>query len=196
MRRLDAVLPEESGNCVLLPASDIGWSMEVTDVATFLRYFENVRERTRRVIACVPAEQFDFSYREGKFTFADLVRHIGATERFMWAENAQGKPSRYPGHGRDLVAGHAEVLAWFEGVHQESMRIFGALTNQDLARKCMTPGGAELSTGKWLRAMIEHEIHHRGEMFVYLGLMGIPAPKLFGLTSEEVKARSVSPFNE
>jgi uncharacterized damage-inducible protein DinB len=165
-------------------------NMEVTDIGAFLRYFENIRERTRRVIALVPAEQFEFRYREGKFSFADLVRHIGATERYMWAENAQGRPSRYPGHGPELADGHAEVLAWFERVHRESMSIFGALTNEDLARKCMTPGGAELSVGKWLRAMVEHEVHHRGEMFVYLGLMGIPAPTLFGLTSEEVKARS------
>jgi uncharacterized damage-inducible protein DinB len=77
-------------------------------------------------------------------------------------------------------------------MHAESVAIFGALSNDDLARKCMTPGGAELSVAKWLRAMIEHEIHHRGEMFVYLGLMRITAPKLFGLTSEEVRARSVA----
>ena len=168
--------------------------MEVTDVATFLKYFENIRERTRRVVNSVPAEQFDFRYRPDKFSVADLVRHIAATERFMWAENVQGRPSRYPGHGPELADGHTEVQAWFERMHQESMSIFGALTNEDLARQCVTPGGASLAIGKWLRAMIEHEIHHRGEMFIYLGLMGIPAPKLFGLTSEEVKARSISGF--
>lgn len=178
--------------CVLLRDSNIRSGMEVTDVATFLRYFENVRERTRRVIHKVPAERFDFRYREDKFSFADLVRHLGAVERYMWAENVQGKPSRYPGHGPELADGHAEVLAWFEHMHQESVRIFGSLTNEDLARPCTTPGGASLATGKWLRAMVEHEIHHRGEMFVYLGLLGINAPKLFGLTSEEVKARSIS----
>jgi uncharacterized damage-inducible protein DinB len=166
--------------------------MEVTDVPTFLRYFENLRERTRRVINSVPAEQFEFRYREGKFSFADLVRHLGATERYMWAENVQGKPSAYPGHGPELADGHADVLAWFERMHQESIGIFSALTNEDLARPCTTPGGASLAIGKWLRAMVEHEVHHRGEMFVYLGMMGITAPKLFGLTSEEVKARSTT----
>jgi uncharacterized damage-inducible protein DinB len=165
--------------------------MEVTDVPTFLRYFENIRERTRRVILSVPVEQFDFRYREDKFSFADLVRHLGAIERYMYAENVQGKPSAYPGHGPELACGHAEVLSWFERMHQESMSIFGALTNPDLLRKTVTPGGAEISIGKWLRAMVEHEVHHRGEMFVYLGLMGITAPKLFGLTSEEVKAKSI-----
>src|SRR5690242_6476462 len=165
--------------------------MEVTDVATFLRYFENIRERTRRVVNTVPAEQFEFRYREGKFSFADLVRHLGAIERFMYAENVQGKPSRYPGHGPELASGHAEVLAWFERMHQESMAIFGKLTNEDLLRKTTTPAGTPISVGKWLRAMVEHEVHHRGEMFVYLGMMGVEAPKLFGLTSEEVRQKSI-----
>jgi len=169
--------------------------MEVTDVGTFLKYFENIRERTRRVVKRVPAEKFDFRYREDKFSFSDLVRHLGAIERYMYAENVQGKPSRYPGHGPELADGHAAVLAWWERAHEESMAIFGALTNEDLKRRCMTPGGAELSVGKWLRAMVEHEVHHRGEMFVYLGLMGIEAPKLFGLTSEEVKEKSIGGFN-
>jgi uncharacterized damage-inducible protein DinB len=158
-----------TAGCVLLRASDIGCRMEVNDVTTFLKYYENIRERTRRVVEKVPAEQFDFSYREGKFSFADLVRHLGAIERYMYAENVQGKPSRYPGHGPELAEGHAAVVDWWERMHRESMSIFGCLKNEDLARRCMTPGGAELSVGKWLRAMVEHEVHHRGEMFVYLG---------------------------
>jgi uncharacterized damage-inducible protein DinB len=192
MRARDALLPRPERQLRPAAGQRHRMSMEVTDIATFLRYFENIRERTRRVVLSVPAEQFDFSYREGKFTFADLVRHVAATERYMWAENVQGKPSSYPGHGRELADGHVNVLAWFERMHQESMSIFGRLTNDDLVRPCTTPGGAQISVGKWLRAMVEHEVHHRGEMFIYLGLMGVPAPKLFGLTSEEVKARSVA----
>src|ERR1700759_2061878 len=124
-----AFAPSGVPSCVLLLPGNIGCSMEVTDVATFLKYFDNIRERTRRVVNSVPAEQFDFRYRPDKFSFADLVRHVAATERYMWAENVQGKPSRYPGHGPELADGHAQVLAWFEQMHQESMSIFGALTN-------------------------------------------------------------------
>ena len=41
---------------------------------------------------------------------------------------------------------------------------------------CMTPGGAELRVGKWLRAMIEHESHHRGQIYMYCGMLDIPTP--------------------
>jgi uncharacterized damage-inducible protein DinB len=39
--------------------------------------------------------------------------------------------------------------------------------------------------------MVEHEVHHRAQIYVYLGILGIPTPALYGLTSEEVRARTV-----
>jgi uncharacterized damage-inducible protein DinB len=40
--------------------------------------------------------------------------------------------------------------------------------------------------------MIEHEVHHRGQLFIYLGLLGIKTKPIYGLTSEEVRARSLT----
>jgi uncharacterized damage-inducible protein DinB len=40
--------------------------------------------------------------------------------------------------------------------------------------------------------MIEHEIHHRGQIYTYLALMEAPSPPLYGLTSEQVRERSVA----
>ena len=39
--------------------------------------------------------------------------------------------------------------------------------------------------------MAEHEIHHRGQLYMALGMFGVETPPLYGLTSEEVRARSV-----
>jgi len=61
-----------------------------------------------------------------------------------------------------------------------------------LQRKCATPDGAHITVWKWLRAMVEHEIHHRGQLYLYLSLLNVPTPPLYGLTSEEVRERSVS----
>ena len=164
--------------------------MEIRSAESFLAYFESVRDRTRRVVAAIPADRLEWTHREGAFTFGDLVRHLAATERFMFAENARQMPSRYPGHGRDLADGHAAVVDYFERMHEESVAIFRALTPEQLARRCTTPAGTPITTWKWLRAMVEHEIHHRGQIYLMLGMLGIATPPLYGLTSEEVRARS------
>lgn len=164
--------------------------MEISSLDEFLAYFAKVRERTRRVVALIPPERLEWTYQEGKFTLGDLVRHLGAIERHMFAENAQLRPSRYPGHGRELADGFEAVLAYFDRMHEESMAIFASLSTEDLRQRCTTPGGVELPVWKWLRSMIEHEIHHRGQIYLYLSMLGIATPPLYGLTSEEVRARS------
>lgn len=166
--------------------------MEIQTINPFLDYFEKIRERTLRVIRCIPPEHIEWAYKEGKFTFGDVIRHLATIERYMYAENAQLKSSLYPGHGRELADGYDNVLLFMDRLHKESVEIFRGLSDADLQRKCVTPGGAPIATWKWLRAMVEHEIHHRGQIYMYLGVLGVPAPPLYGLTSEEVRERSNS----
>ncbi|MGZ4890264.1 MAG: DinB family protein [Candidatus Angelobacter sp.] len=155
-------------------------------------YWERVRQRTLKVIACIPPDKFDWRYAEGKFSFADIIRHLATIERYMYAENVQLKPSRYPGHGRELADGPENVLEFFNHMHQESVAVFSRLSPEDLQKKCVTPGGAPITVWKWLRAMVEHEVHHRAQIYIYLGMLGIATPPIYGLTSEEVRARSSS----
>lgn len=164
--------------------------MEIKDINTFLEYFEKVRERTLKVIKVIPRDKINWTYKEGKFTFADIIRHLATIERFMYAENAQFKPSRYPGHGKELAESYEEVMEFFNRSHSEAMNIFSKLTTDDLEKKCSTPAGIPITLWKWLRAMVEHEIHHRGQIYLYLGMLDIVTPPIYGLTSEEVKERS------
>jgi uncharacterized damage-inducible protein DinB len=166
--------------------------MEITSTREFLDYYEKVRQRTLKVIACIPPERYDWRYAEGKFSFADIIRHLAAIERYMYAENAQLKPSRYPGHGRELADGPENILAFFNRMHKESVAILSRLSPDDLQKKCVTPGDVSITVWKWLRAMVEHEVHHRAQIYIYLGMLGIATPPIYGLTSEEVKARSSS----
>ena len=79
-----------------------------------------------------------------------------------------------------------------EKLHAESMDIFSQLSDADLNQKCLTPAGTEIQTWKWLRAMVEHEIHHRGQIYLYLGMLGVRTQPIFGLTSEQVRSTGIS----
>lgn len=105
--------------------------MEITNIESFLAYYARIRSRTKKVIACIPADKLEWTYRKGKFTL-------------------------------------------------------GRLNPNDLNGKCQTPMGTPITVWKWLRALIKHEVHHRGNIYTYLGMLEIPTPPLYGLTSEEV----------
>ena len=166
--------------------------MEIRTIQPFLQYFASVRERTMRVARCIPLDKLDWTYAPGKFTLGDLLRHLAVAERWIWAETLSGRPSRYTTHGKELANGLDNVIAFMERLHAESMDIFSKFTDEELQQKCKTPDGAEITKWKWLRLMAEHEIHHRGQIYAYLGLLGAPTPPLYGLTSEQVRARGLS----
>lgn len=160
--------------------------MEITDIASFLDYYKKIRQRTNRLIAVIPEQYMDWAYLPGKFTIADQIRHIAAIERYMFAETILGNPCTYDGCEKELADGYENVLRYFNEKHEESLSIFRNLGTDALQRKCITPGNVPITVWKWLRAMTEHEIHHRAQLYLYLNMLGIETPPMFGLSSEEI----------
>ncbi|HEX6314039.1 MAG TPA: DinB family protein [Gemmatimonadaceae bacterium] len=156
------------------------------DHHSFLEYWPSVRNRTRRLIPLIPPDQLEWTPGASRWSLGDQLRHLAGIERFMYAENVHGRPTRYPGHGRELADGLDSVLAYHERCHAEAMELFRALTADQWAGRSVTPAGTTISTWKWLRAMIEHEAHHRGQLYMMLGLLGVAAPPIFGLTEPQL----------
>jgi len=161
-----------------------------SDLPTFLEYLDRVHTRTRRVVACIREEDLEWAPAPGRWTAGDQVRHLVGIERWMYAETVHGRPSRYPGHGRELADGLPAVLAYYDELHTESRALFGALTPAQWVGRVATPAGAPITAWKWLRAMIEHEAHHRGQLYFTLGLKGVPTPPIYGLSEPELLAHS------
>lgn len=164
--------------------------MEIRTIDPFLEYWKSVRGRTRRVIETIPEDRMDWSYAAGKFTFGGIIRHLATIERYMYAETVQGKPSSYPGYDLSLQKENETPLQFMDRLDAESVEIFRQLSDEDLTRKCVTPAGSSITIWKWLRAMVEHEAHHRGQLYMMLSMLGVATPPLYGLTEEEVRARS------
>jgi uncharacterized damage-inducible protein DinB len=164
--------------------------MEITTIRSFTDFQDKVRARTDRLLDVVPQDQLDFAYLPGKFTIGDQIRHLAATERWMFAETLAGRPSAYQGCGKELADGYDNVMNYYRDLRSQSREIILQLGDDGLQRKCLTPGNAEITAWKWLRSLIEHEIHHRGELYIYLNLIGVRTPPMFGLTAEEVQKAS------
>ena len=164
--------------------------MEILDLGIFLEYWESVFARTTRVLRALPPEHIEWTHATGRWTIGDIAWHLVNIERDMYAETVTGRPSRYAGHGRAYADGYEAVMAFRAARHAESMAIFAALTPQQLAGKSITPAGTPITTWKWLRAMVEHEAHHRGQLYLMLGMLGVQTPPIYGLTEEEVAARA------
>ena len=77
-----------------------------------------------------------------------------------------------------------------ERMHSESMEIFSGMTQADFEKKAVSPEGIPITAWKLLRSMLEHEIHHRGQIYVYLGILAVPVPSLYTLNERQLQAHS------
>ncbi len=160
--------------------------MEISSVKNFLNYLEKTRAQTKRIIQAIPPDKLDWTYKEGKFTFADLIRHIASIERTVFAEVATGNPPNYRGCGKELADGYDQVLQYFDDKHAESLEIFNSIPDTALKQPVKSLDGKEIELGNFLRALIVHEVHHRAAMCIYLNLIDVESPPVIGLKEEQV----------
>jgi hypothetical protein len=126
---------------------------------------------------------------------ADLTRHLGRAERDFFVARVCRVPPRVAlgaeaalgrGAGTDLTGALAEL----DALHEESCTMLADLGRREgdgaLQRRVTTPVGAEITAWKWLRAMCEHEAHHRGQLCLYLRMLGAEPPPIFGHKAEAV----------
>ncbi len=172
-----------------------GASTESQSVPEFLKYWRGFRGRTRRTLAAFPSSAGPWRPVEGAFCVADLARHLGRAERDFFVARVCGSPPRVAvgseaalgrGAGTDL----AGALAELDALHEESCGMLSDLDKREgadaLGRRVTTPVGAEITAWKWLRAMCEHEAHHRGQLSLYLRMLGVEPPPIFGHKAEAV----------
>ena len=165
--------------------------MEIISINLFLEYYTKIWNRTLRVIKTIPEEKIHWKPNDSSFSFADIITHITNLERYMFAETVINNVNKYPGHENNRSDLFDILLKKWENTFQETKEMISRITKEQLEERCITPEGASIRIWKWLRAMIEHHIHHRGQIYTYLNLIQTKSPPLYGLTSEQVKERGL-----
>jgi uncharacterized damage-inducible protein DinB len=160
--------------------------MEITNIETFLAYFEKTRQATLKVIDVIPHDKLDWSYMPNKFSIGDLVRHIAAIERHVFAEVVMGNRPTYKGCRKDIVDGYDNVLHYFNLMHAQSMDVFRSIKDDTLKKSIKSLDGSDIMLGNFLRALVIHETHHRAALCIYLNLLGVTTPPILGLMEEQV----------
>src|SRR5262245_60801614 len=159
----------------------------IAHVAGFVDYFASIRRRTLTYVRTIPAERLGWSPREGEFTCGELVRHLAAAEQMFVGAVVEGR-WRYPGHTYDPAQPLDALIAELEGGHAAALERLRALDDDVLAQPRPTLNGPPAKAWRLLMALVEHEIHNRSQLALYLALMGLEPPQIYGLDVEDVIA--------
>jgi uncharacterized damage-inducible protein DinB len=145
------------------------------DAAETLERWGKVRAGLVNALDLLSDSQLDFTPRAGLWSLRETVVHIAGTEdgwlRYYTA-------NRW--HANQFEARHyltvASLKALLAEVHAVTQQQFAQNPDALFAQVCSLPWGAQTSLGWAVWHVLEHEIHHRGEVYLMLGLMGMEAP--------------------
>ena len=155
----------------------------------FIDYFSSVRKRTLNYARVIPVDKLDWSPKDGEFTCADIIRHIASGEKMFIGVAMYGK-WKYAGHGGNQKS-LDELIAYLDQTHLEAMETLRSLPDSDLDQpRPALEGNVQVKAWRWLMAMVEHEIHHRSQLAMYLFLLGITPPHIYGLGVEDLIAKA------
>lgn len=159
----------------------------IQSVDSFIEYFDSIRRRTLQYIRTIPADRIDWSPGAGEFTYGVLIRHLAAAES-MFVGVVVAERWRYPGHDHDPADDLEALIAQLETGHAAALNALRTLDDAALNEPRPLLKGPNLKAWRVLMAMVEHEVHHRSQIAVYLALMGVEPPQIYGLGVEEVIA--------
>ena len=144
---------------------------------------------TRRVIEAIPHDKSDFKHDDIAKCAIDLAWHIvGAEHRFIDAVvtgvfdvSKSGRP--------ESMRTSTDVARWYGDTFARDTERVAAVPANQLVKIIDFRGLFQLPAISFLQIGLNHSIHHRGQLSMYLRPMGAKVPSIYGESYDTAQAR-------
>lgn len=156
----------------------------------FAEELEQEAAKTKKILERIPADKLTWKPHEKSMTLGRLGMHIAELPNWimscMETEGLDFAKSAY----RPVVPDTKEqIIEEFGRALANAMETLGHTTEDQFRVTWKATRGTEvvfaLPRSGMVRNNLSHIIHHRGQLSVYLRLLGVPLPNLFGPTADE-----------
>ena len=143
----------------------------------YIKNWNRIHQQTKRIIAAAPNDKYDWKPCESAMSLGELVNHPWISE---WGLIEAALTGSFPKEWPKPLSDTASVLASFDKTHEEAVAKVMTLTPEQLTED-IAPFSPErpLTREAVLNLILEHEIHHRGQLYTYLRIAGCEIPPLF-----------------
>jgi len=147
---------------------------------------------TRRVIAAIPDDQVNYRPDEIVKSAIDLAWHIVTAEvRFMNAVSA-GTFDLAPYPRPDTVRTADDVNRWYEEQFGKAFDRLKQTSGEQLIKAVDFRGLFQFPAVVYVQLGLNHSIHHRGQLSMYLRPMGAKVPSIYGESYDARVAREAA----
>jgi uncharacterized damage-inducible protein DinB len=166
--------------------------MAIVDV--LLPEFDHEMANTRKVLERVPDDRLDWRPHPKSFTMGDLATHVARLPTWatmtVTSTELDMAPAGKPLPREAAAKSRAELLSIFDaavGAARKALASTGdAAMGQNWSLKSDGETLMSLPRVAVLRSFVmNHSIHHRAQLAVYLRLNEIPVPAIYGPSADE-----------
>jgi uncharacterized damage-inducible protein DinB len=150
--------------------------------------FEQEMTTTRRVLARVPSEKGEWKPHPKSFTIGHLAQLVAGMPSWLKTMLKDTELDLAKQSGYSYEKTEALVQKFDKGVGEGREALKTAKDADFTVPWSLKHGDRILFTLKRaevVRSHINHVIHHRGQLTVYLRLLDVPVPSIYGPTADE-----------
>lgn len=153
----------------------------ITLKSALCQEFEDEMIATRKMLDCVPEDRFSWKPHAKSMTLGKLANHVAALPVVVPViiQKRGGRPVE--------AATRAELLALFDKNTQAAREALAEVTDDQLSGNIFVLPAVEKPMWAALRGrgFMNHLLHHRGQLSVYLRLLDVPVPGMYGPSADE-----------
>ena len=94
-----------------------------------------------------------------------------------------------PIHRPESITNSAGIAAWFDEIFAANLQKLEGISGEPLAKMVDFRGMFQLPAVGFIQLALNHTIHHRGQLSMYLRPMGAKVPAIYGESYDTTQAR-------
>ena len=158
--------------------------------AALLPEFDQEMANTRRTLERIPEDKFDWRPHEKSYTLHELAAHLAEIPQWTEVSVNQDLFDMDQPYERVIPETKEEILAHFDTKVAEARAVLEGATAEQLAGMWSFKMGGEVAFSMPKAAVVRsfilsHNIHHRAQLGVYLRLLDVPVPAIYGPSADE-----------
>ncbi len=164
----------------------------------FLAEFKQEAALTRLFLAKVPMEKASYQLNKKSETLGRLAVHVA--ELLAWWKNVlEENTMDFAGFEPKKIETTEALLQYFDTLYQETLSAFENAKEEILTSDWTMKNGEEiymtLPKKQILRVFcMNHLVHHRAQLGVYLRLVGVEIPATYGPSADDFEVKMLNRF--
>lgn len=154
---------------------------------TLVEEWEHEAKQTRKVLERVPADKLGWKPHQKSASLGSLAMHVANIPSWAHATLLEGEYN-FTGEQMPEPRSTQEILAHFDKTSAEMLEALKAAKPMDDPWHLKFQGNIIFTQSRGATArtfLFSHFIHHRAQLTVYLRLLDVPVPGLYGPSADE-----------